>query len=76
MLNKMIYIFLVQMKEIQDKIVHFEELELLLEKERLQLRHMKDLLFADHLAIMQHKMQLLSKGSEKGEKVKQTNHVP
>ncbi|THU58512.1 hypothetical protein C4D60_Mb03t15100 [Musa balbisiana] len=66
----------VQMKEIQDKIVHFEELELLLEKERLQLRHMKDLLFADQLAIMQHKMQLLSKGSEKGEKVKQTNHVP
>ncbi|CAD5182106.1 SWI/SNF complex subunit SWI3B-like isoform X2 [Musa acuminata AAA Group] len=66
----------VQMKEIQDKIVHFEELELLLEKERLQLRHMKDLLFADQLAIMQHKMQLLSKGNEKGEKVKQTNHVP
>lgn len=76
MLSKMIYIFLVQMKEIQDKIVHFEELELLLEKERLQLRHMKDLLFADQLAIMQHKMQLLSKGNEKGEKVKQTNHVP
>ncbi|CAL9047958.1 SWI/SNF complex subunit SWI3B isoform X2 [Musa acuminata AAA Group] len=66
----------VQMKEIQDKIVHFEELELLLEKERLQLRHMKDLLFADQLAIMQNKMQLLSKGNEKGEKVKQTNHVP
>ncbi|URD91701.1 SWIRM domain [Musa troglodytarum] len=66
----------VQMKEIQDKIAHFEELELLLEKERLQLRHMKDILFADQLAIMQHKMQILSKGNEKGEKVKQTNHVP
>nr|CAD1831311.1 unnamed protein product [Ananas comosus var. bracteatus] len=44
----------VQMKEIQDKIVHFEALESLLEKEWRQLRYMKDSLFNDQLAILQH----------------------
>ncbi|KAK9129169.1 hypothetical protein Sjap_009656 [Stephania japonica] len=41
-----------QMKEIQDKIVHFEEVELQIEKERHQLQHMKNLLFADQLALL------------------------
>lgn len=50
-----------QMKEIQDKILHFEDMELLLEKERLQLQYMRDLLFADQLAVKQHKIQLASK---------------
>ncbi|KAH0434369.1 hypothetical protein IEQ34_026843 [Dendrobium chrysotoxum] len=49
----------VQMKEIQDKLVHFEELELLMEKERLQLKYMKDLLFADQLTILQQKPRLM-----------------
>lgn len=42
------------MKEIQDKIVHFEALESLLEKEWRQLHYMKDSLFNDQLAILQH----------------------
>ena len=50
-----------QMKEIQEKIVHFEALELLLEKEQLQLRRMKDLLFADQLNLLRHKTNKFSK---------------
>ncbi|XP_074583264.1 SWI/SNF complex subunit SWI3B [Curcuma longa] len=65
----------VQMKEIQDKIVHFEELEYLLEKERLQLRHMKDLLFEDQLTYLQHNARPISKGAE-GQNTKPSNHVP
>ncbi|XP_072962666.1 SWI/SNF complex subunit SWI3B isoform X1 [Typha angustifolia] len=44
----------VQMKEIQDKIVHFEKLESLMEKEWLQLRYLRDSLFADQLNLVQH----------------------
>jgi len=44
----------VQMKEIQDKICRFEHKEMLMEKERQQLRCLRDLLFTDQLAIMQH----------------------
>lgn len=65
----------VQMKEIQDKIVHFEELEYLLEKERLQLRHMKDLLFEDQLTYLEHNAGPMSKGVE-GQNTKPSNHVP
>ncbi|XP_039002582.1 SWI/SNF complex subunit SWI3B [Hibiscus syriacus] len=39
----------VQMKEIQDKILRFEEMDLLMEKERQQLESMKHLLFIDQL---------------------------
>ncbi|XP_062218450.1 SWI/SNF complex subunit SWI3B-like [Phragmites australis] len=44
----------VQMKEIQDKICHFEQKEILMEKERQQLHCLRDLLFADQLAVAQH----------------------
>lgn len=37
------------MKEMQDKIVQFEEVDLLMEKERQQLDAMKNLLFIDQL---------------------------
>lgn len=50
-----------QMKEIQDKLVHFEELELLMEKEWQQLKYMKDLLFADQLTFLQQKPRLSQK---------------
>lgn len=40
------------MKEIQSKIVHFEEVELQMEKEWHQLQHMKNLFFADQLAFL------------------------
>lgn len=63
------------MKEIQDKIVHFEELDYLLEKERLQLRHMKDLLFEDQLTYLEHNARPMVKGVE-GQNTKPSNHVP
>ncbi|RVW50926.1 SWI/SNF complex subunit SWI3B [Vitis vinifera] len=42
----------VQMKEIRDKIVHFEEFELHMEKEWQQLQQMKNLLFVDQLTLL------------------------
>lgn len=45
----------VQLKEIHDKIVHFEELDLLMEKERQQLEQMKSTLFVDQLSLLLHK---------------------
>ncbi|KAK6257302.1 hypothetical protein QUC31_000761 [Theobroma cacao] len=42
----------VQMKEIQDKILHFEELDLQMEKELAQLEGMKNLLFVDQLNLL------------------------
>ncbi|OVA00684.1 SANT/Myb domain [Macleaya cordata] len=45
----------VQMKEIQEKIVRFEEVELQMEKEWHQLQHMKNLLFADQMAFLFHR---------------------
>lgn len=45
----------VQMKEIQDRIVRFEELDLQLEKEKQQLEQMKAMLFVDQLTLLSHK---------------------
>ncbi|KAH7523369.1 hypothetical protein FEM48_Zijuj06G0003500 [Ziziphus jujuba var. spinosa] len=45
----------VQMKEIQDKIVHFEALDLQMEKEWRQLEQMKNMLFVDQLTFLFHK---------------------
>jgi SWI/SNF related-matrix-associated actin-dependent regulator of chromatin subfamily C len=42
------------MKEIQDKINRFEQKELLMERERQQLHHLRELLFIDQLAVVQH----------------------
>ena len=42
------------MKEIQDKISRFEQKELLMEKERQQLHYLRELLFIDQLAVVQH----------------------
>ncbi|KAI3839645.1 hypothetical protein MKX03_004231 [Papaver bracteatum] len=44
----------VQMKEIQEKIAHFEEMELHMEKEWHQLQDMKNHFFADQLAFLFH----------------------
>lgn len=46
---------LLQMKEIQDKIVHFEALDLRMEKEWRQLEQMKNMLFVDQLSFLFHK---------------------
>lgn len=40
-----------QMKRIHDKIVEFEELDLLVEKERQQLDQLKNMLFIDQLML-------------------------
>lgn len=45
-------VYVIQMKAIQDKFVHFEELDLQIEKERQQLEQMKNLLFADQLTLL------------------------
>ncbi|KAF8022460.1 hypothetical protein BT93_F0081 [Corymbia citriodora subsp. variegata] len=45
----------VQLKEIHDKILRFEELDLLMEKERQQLEQMKSTLFVDQISLLLHK---------------------
>lgn len=64
-----------QMKDIRDKIAHFEEVELQMERERLQLRYMKDLLFADQSTISQHKARLMFKGNDDLEKFRLDSNV-
>lgn len=44
----------IQMKKIRDKIVHFEKLDLEMERSRKQLEEMKNLLFTDQLNIFFH----------------------
>ncbi|KDP36743.1 hypothetical protein JCGZ_08034 [Jatropha curcas] len=60
----------VQMKEIQDKIVHFEELDLLMEKEWQQLEQIKNLLFVDQLALLFHKKSTSKTGERVEENVR------
>lgn len=43
------------MKEIQDKIVRFEGIDLQMEKERKRLEQMKNMLFGDQLSLLFHK---------------------
>ncbi|CAA6670201.1 unnamed protein product [Spirodela intermedia] len=50
-----------QMKEMLEKIIHFEELELLMEREWLQLQHLKTLLFVDQLNFLQQRSRPKSK---------------
>ncbi|CAN6476453.1 unnamed protein product [Victoria cruziana] len=57
----------VKLKGIQDKIMHFEEQELLMEKERMQLDHMKCLLFADQLNFLQRSSHARSADTSKSE---------
>ena len=43
------------MKEIQDKLVHFENLDMQMEKEWQQLEQMKNMLFVDQLTLLFHR---------------------
>lgn len=43
------------MEEFQKKMMHFEEFDLEVEKESQQLEQLKNLLFADQLALLFHK---------------------
>ncbi|XP_043699645.1 SWI/SNF complex subunit SWI3B [Telopea speciosissima] len=66
----------VQMKEIQDKIIHFEEVELQMEKEWQQLQHMKSLIFVDQQNLLHQRTIPESKiGGSIGEKFKTTDAV-
>lgn len=56
-----------QMKEIQDKIVRFEELDLQMEKEWQQLEQMKNLLFVDQVSVLSHKSSTPKAGEPKTE---------
>lgn len=58
-----------QMKEIQDKILRFEELDLQMEKEWQQLDQMKNLLFADQLSVLS-KRSVTTKIDERGSTLK------
>ena len=58
------------MKEIQDKILHFEELDLQMEKEWQQLEGMKNLLFLDQLNLLFRKRNALKTEERMVENVK------
>uniref|UniRef100_A0A5K0V2Q8 SMARCC C-terminal domain-containing protein n=1 Tax=Nymphaea colorata TaxID=210225 RepID=A0A5K0V2Q8_9MAGN len=58
------------MKGIRDKIMRFEEQELQTEKERMQLDHMKGLLFADQLNFLQRSSHARSTDTSKPESAK------
>ncbi|XP_031478186.1 SWI/SNF complex subunit SWI3B [Nymphaea colorata] len=60
----------VKLKGIRDKIMRFEEQELQTEKERMQLDHMKGLLFADQLNFLQRSSHARSTDTSKPESAK------
>ncbi|KAJ0025946.1 hypothetical protein Pint_09176 [Pistacia integerrima] len=59
-----------QMKEIQEKIVRFEKLDLQMEKEWQQLEEMKNMLFVDQLSLLFHKTSAPKSGDHTEENVK------
>ena len=62
------------MKNIQDKLVHFEDLDLLMEKEGQQMEQMKNMFFLDQLTLLFHKSSSPKTGEcQEGNNVK-TNH--
>lgn len=64
-----------QMREIQEKIVRFENMEKQMEKEWLQLHNIRSQLFNDQLNVLQHKAPL--KFAERGEeKMKTLDSIP
>lgn len=55
-----------QMKKLQERIQRFEEFDIITEKERSQLEHIKDLLFADRMRFIQNTIKSrLSESKEK-----------
>lgn len=60
----------VQMKEIQDKIIRFESLDLQMEEEWKQLEQVKNLLFVDQLSVLFHKSNARKNGDRTEENVK------
>lgn len=58
------------MKEIQDKIIRFESLDLQMEEEWKQLEQVKNLLFVDQLSVLFHKSNARKNGDRPEENVK------
>ena len=59
-----------QTKELQDKIVHFEELDLQVERESQQLQQLKDLLYVDQLTLLFYKAAAHKSGESMVESIK------
>ncbi|KAJ8631236.1 hypothetical protein MRB53_024559 [Persea americana] len=73
--NSIFEIIDVQMREIQEKIVRFENMEMQMEKEWLQLHNIRSQLFNDQLTVLQHKAP--TKFAESGEeKTKTLDSIP
>lgn len=56
-----------QMKKLQERIQRFEEFDIVTEKERSQLEHIKDLLFADRMRFIQNTIKSRFSGSKEKE---------
>ncbi|KAJ4774718.1 SWI/SNF complex subunit SWI3B [Rhynchospora pubera] len=67
-----------QMKEMQEKLVSFEEMDAIMARERLQVQYLRDLILPDQLAIAQHQHRLAMMARENvstWEKLRSTNDV-
>lgn len=53
-----------QMKKLQERIQHFEEFDIIIEKERAQVEHIKELLFTDRIRFIQNTIKSRISGSE------------
>lgn len=60
----------VQIKKIQDKVVHFEDVDLQLEKKCQQLQQLKNFLFVDQLTLMFHRAAAQRTGESKVDNTK------
>lgn len=56
-----------QMKKLQERIQHFEEFDIVTEKERSQVEHIKELLFADRIHFIQNTIKSRFSGSKEKE---------
>ncbi|CAL1355256.1 unnamed protein product [Linum trigynum] len=60
----------VQMKQIQEKIMHFEEIDSQIEKEWKQMEQMRDILFYDQLNLLKHERAIRKSGQQAAEGVR------
>jgi len=56
-----------QMKKLQERIQHFEEFDIVTERERSQVEHIKELLFADRIRFIQNTIKSRFSGSKEKE---------
>ncbi|CAI0434761.1 unnamed protein product [Linum tenue] len=58
---------MVQMKHIQEKIIHFEEIDSQIDKEWKQMEQMRDILFYDQLNLLKHERSIRKTGQQAAE---------